>query len=221
MSAELQTVKAKISGETLNVNIVGGSVTIPGTVNANISGQQLYLPNDGINNVVKISGQTINIQGGVNISGQKIYLQNDGINNVTKISGEQIRLPNDSINNVVKISGEKIGGWPNDGINNVTKISGEAMSLAAQTIVTAAMVAPIGTSGGTQLPNQACKSVTIRSVSGNNVMFIGGVGAHAPFSGKGLELYGGEAKTFFVTNFNLLSIFAVSGGQNVSLIGEQ
>src|SRR6185312_14651765 len=195
MSAELKTIKAKISGETINVNIVGGSVSI----GAAISGQTTYLPNDGINNVVKISGQTVNVTGTItantNISGQSVRLPNDSINNVVKISGEKIGgWPNDSINNVVKISGEKIGGWPNDGINNVTKISGETVrlpndgvnnvtkisgetvSLAATTIVTAAMVSPIATSGGTQLPNQACKSVTVRSVSGNNVMFIGGVG---------------------------------------------
>ena len=178
---------ASISGET--VNIAGGSLTTA------VSGQTIYLVNDGINNVGKISGQTV-------------YLVNDGINNVSKISGQTV---------IAATSGQTIR-FTNDGVNNVATVSGNVVYTYGTTPKTNALVSCTNLSGGTTLPNISCIKCMVRSVSGNNVMYLGGTGAQSPFSGTGIELYGGEATPWIdVNNVNTLSVFATTSGQSVSI----
>ena len=74
-------------------------------------------------------------------------------------------------------------------------------------------------SGGTALASGSVFKVTVRSISGNNVMWIGGTGSNAPFSGSGLILYGGEAYTAPVNNPASIQIFAATSGQRIHYIG--
>jgi len=146
-----------------------------------------------------ISGETVTIAGGVNVSGATIRIANDGINNVVKVSGETVRLVN-------------------DGVNNIAQISGQVVYTYGTTPKTNALVVITNLSGGTTLPNISCVRCYIRSVSGNDVMYIGGTGAQAPFSGTGMELYGGEmTPPLDVNNTNTIAIFAATSGQRVSI----
>lgn len=217
MGASLEIGRAKISGDTV---LVAG-------ITVNISGSVVYFTNNGIDNVVKISGQTIQIAGGISLSGSQVYLPNDSINNIVKISGQTV-----SIAGGINVSGSAVGisGQTvyliNNSINNVVKISGESVQISGQVIYnygtnvkTNPQVSCTSLSGGTQLPNISCLRCLVRSVSGNNVMYIGGTGTQAPNSGIGLELYGGEATPIMdVNNTNVFAIYATTSGQNVSLL---
>ncbi len=194
MQFDYRPAVAIISGQALSIIGTVSATLVGGTITASVSGQRVYLANDGINNVVKISGQSVSIVGAVTVN-----------------------IPNDSINNVVKTSGQT-AYLPNDGVNNVVKISGQTVYLAGTTMKTNAMVTVIGTSGGTQLPNLSCVKAYVRSVSGNDVMFVGGTGAQAPFSGTGLELYGGEVLPIEIDNTNKIQIMGATANQKVSIM---
>ena len=174
-------------------NISGNALSITGTVNVNVTGGS-------------ISAQAA-------ISGQKVYLANDGINNV-------VLAQIDPNNNTVKAqnSGQTIR-FTNDGLNNKVVISGQTVYTHGTTPKSADMITCTGASGGTQLPNLPCLRLLVRSMSGNNVMFVSGIGAQAPYSGKGVELYGGEMlPPLEIDNANELSIFAATSGQKVSIM---
>lgn len=68
-------------------------------------------------------------------------------------------------------------------------------------------------SGGTQLQNIPCGKVIIRNGSGNQIMFIGGVNEHAPYSGRGLSFYSNESITLPIKNTNLISVMSSISGQ--------
>lgn len=68
-------------------------------------------------------------------------------------------------------------------------------------------------SGGTQLQNWPGGKLIVRSASGNGLMFMGGIGQHAPYSGRGLSLYGGETVTVPIKNANRISFMASISGQ--------
>ena len=83
-------------------------------------------------------------------------------------------------------------------------------------------------SGGTQLPTVPCGKVEIQNLSGNHVMFIGGVDVHAPYSGRGNELPSmttaqgypnpqGE-KIIYVNNANQISVCSTFSGEMISFI---
>lgn len=91
---------AQISGQTVSI---AGSIT----TTAGVSGQTVYLVNNGINNIVAISGQAVSIAANA-ISGQTVYLVNDGINNIVQNSGQTFRLPNDGLNNIISMSGQTV-----------------------------------------------------------------------------------------------------------------
>lgn len=75
-------------------------------------------------------------------------------------------------------------------------------------------------SGGVALQSGDLYVITLRNLSGNNEMYVGGSGAY-PFSGVGFPLGGGDAVTLSVTNANLVSVFAVTSGQRIGWIGSQ
>ena len=166
----------KVSGETVSVSgivavnslpvisVSGSLVSVSGSIAINslpvisvsgnavrTSGQTAYIVNDGVNNVVQISGQTIvgsftaSVSGQpVRTSGQVSYFVNDGVNNVVSISGQTVVA---SV--TTNISGQSVR-LPNDGVNNVVWISGQIINLAPNTIVdlavnTAVEVEPGGT----------------------------------------------------------------------------
>jgi hypothetical protein len=183
-----------------------------------MSGDSVGLINNGVNNVVKISGQTVLIGGSLatNISGNQIRLTDDGINNVVKISGQKVGIIDDSIQNVVKVSGQTVR-LPNDGINNVVQISGQVTIEVGTTPRTGTHVAVTGASGGTQLPNAPGFSVLLRNISGNQVMFVGST-TNPPeiTSPLGVPIYGGESITVKVTNANKLRVAASKSGENLA-----
>ena len=74
-------------------------------------------------------------------------------------------------------------------------------------------------SGGTEAGSGSCFGVTIRSHSGNAPMLLGGTGAEAPFSGKGMIVYGGESYDLKVDNFNKVRALAYTSGQLISVAG--
>lgn len=152
----------------------------------------------------------------VSISGEPVSIT--GTPTVVALnSGQTVRFANDGLNNVVKTSGQT-AYLANDGLNNVVKMSGQTVYTAGTTAKTNALVVCTNLSGGTTLPNITCIKCMVRSVSGNNVMYLGGTGAQAPFSGTGIELYGGEATPWIdINNVNTLSVFATTSGQNVSI----
>src|SRR6185436_3255312 len=83
---------------------------------------------------------------------------------------------------------------------------------AVRTPITAA-------SGGTQLQNIPCGKVWIRNGSGNQLMFIGGVNENAPYSGRGMSLYGGEIFIIPVKNTNVISLMANRSGEFIEYLG--
>ena len=223
------------------VNLSGQTVYIPNdSINnvVQISGQKIGgWPNDSINNVVNISGGLVRIGGNVNTSPVVVNAFNNDagavgnnvlnvaaytmgyhvtnnswarVNVVTPISGEGYKL-------LVAVSGQNVG-FMNDGKNNVVTISGQNVYSYGSTVKTNAMVSCIATSGGTNLPNIACVKAYVRSMSGNDVMFVGGTGAQAPFSGTGLELYGGEVLPLDISNTNQVNVMAVVANQKVSVL---
>lgn len=155
----------------------------------------------------KISGDTITMVAGliVNISGQPVYLINNGINNVIQISGQTITFTNPSI--ISNISGQ------------IAYISGQVTNDIGTQVVTVAQQAISSASGGTQLPSQACLYCNIYNLSGNQMMFVGGIGSQAPYSGRGGVIYGGEEKVYRVNNFNAIRICASINSQLVAVDG--
>lgn len=76
-------------------------------------------------------------------------------------------------------------------------------------------------SGGTQLESIECARLVIGSVSGNHLMFIGGLDANAPFSGRGLPLYPGaeNEREMFIENSNRIRICASFSGEMIYYMG--
>ena len=141
-----------VSGNLGTINSSGqlrveASVSIP-PVNANVSGNMVYLPNDGVNNVVSISGQTVvaSVNVAANVSGNTIYLVNDSVNNITKISGQLVAvsgLINARVSGSVSVSGNAIY-LVNDGVNNVVSISGQTVVASVVTNISGQVVAESG-----------------------------------------------------------------------------
>lgn len=74
-------------------------------------------------------------------------------------------------------------------------------------------------SGGIEFPTIAVGKMIIRSESGNNIMFVGGVTDDSPYSGRGMDLWGGESITLPVQNMNQIRVFAATSGQMISVLG--
>lgn len=78
-------------------------------------------------------------------------------------------------------------------------------------------------SGGTNLPSIPCGKIDIQNLSGNHVMWWGGVGIHAPSSGVGNELIplsviGVQEKIIYLNNSNQISVCAQVSGEMIAFI---
>lgn len=76
-------------------------------------------------------------------------------------------------------------------------------------------------SGGTRLQPMECARLVIGSMSGNHVMYIGGLEENAPYSGRGLPLYPGQEleREMFIENTNRVRICATFSGELVYYMG--
>jgi hypothetical protein len=76
-------------------------------------------------------------------------------------------------------------------------------------------------SGGTRLQSIECARLVIGSVTGNHMMFIGGLDDSAPYSGRGLPLYAGpeHEREMFIENANRISVCASFSGELVYYMG--
>ena len=75
-------------------------------------------------------------------------------------------------------------------------------------------------SGGSTFETASIGRLMIYSQSGNGIMWWGGTGDDAPYSGHGMPLWGGETTDLIpVTNFNTIRITASLSGQIVYAIG--
>lgn len=77
----------------------------------------------------------------------------------------------------------------------------------------------ISASGGTGFDSCPIGKAVLYSESGNNIMWWGGIGNDAPYSGHGFPLFGGQREEIPITNFNALRVVAQTSGQIVYLIG--
>lgn len=191
------------SGQTWNelwVSQSGGhDLRIFGSLSANVSGNVVYLVS-GQNNV-QISGQLVAVSGLVatSVSGNMVSVSGQPVSvsgNMVSVSGQPVTVSG----NVVNTSG------------NVNFDFGTVIRTTSGTIVTSL-------SGGTELGSGIVINVTVRNLSGNGPMYIGGTGTEAPFSGKGMILFGNESQTYDIDNFNKIRLFANTSGQRVRVIG--
>ena len=90
---------------------------------------------------------------------------------------------------------------------------------------TSCIGAGAGGSGGTQLGNvQVIHGVTIKNLSGNGPVWVGGIGANAPFADTGFPLQapmsGNETQIYLqVQSLSGVRVYANTSGQFVSWIG--
>ena len=235
-----------ISGQV--VNISGSRIQIAGSGDAG-SFAAVYttsIANDPINNdrglfTVAFNKGYVDSQSGyvsfrMTASGQGI----SGVNHklIVGLSGDPVSISGQPVSvsgNAVRISGSmvSISGQPVSVSGNMVSISGQPVTVSGNAINTSGNVnynygtvirttsGTIATSlsGGTELGSGITNKFTIRNLSGNAPVYIGGTGSEAPFSGKGMILFGNESQEFEVDNFNRMRVFAVTSGQRVRVIG--
>lgn len=228
----------------LNVSVansvtVGGFITISGAISVNSGAISVLSGNINVLSgaIVLNSGQTIVAASGVivasgivpNISGQVVTISGSSIGDINMgnppmVSGfgfSGTSLP--VVNSMWDFSG---GAWVP--LSSVTSGNNSSLAVAQQTASqiriglsgTAVQSGLPNSSGGTALQSGDLYVITVRNVSGNNDMYIGGSGAK-PFSGFGFVLCGGDALTMSITNANLIYIYATTSGQFVKWIGSQ
>lgn len=193
----------QISGQVVNA-IVSGGISVSGSP-VRVSGQVQYLPNDQVNNVVWISGQTITVAGGVNVSGAAVrtsgevqYLANDGINNVVRISGQTVQIAG-TIAVAASLSGNvvRLAGFNGSGLDTVPGAGGASGQIgllvggiSGQTVIALISGAMVNVSG------QAIRisgETVIANISGQTVNVAGGVNVSgsvvrlADINGSGLS----------------------------------
>ena len=185
----------EISGQFVLTSISGQTVLLPTSTEiiAKISGQTITFGNTEI--IARTSGQSTSVSGNiVHISG---FVSTSVSGNIVHISGG------------VSTSGSTV--YLVSGNNSILEYGG---TIRANTLTTITSL-----SGGTELGSGIVFSVALRSMSGNSKMFIGGTGADAPVSGKGMIMWGNESQEFRVSNFNKIRIFAETSGQQVASVG--
>lgn len=76
-------------------------------------------------------------------------------------------------------------------------------------------------SGGTRLQPMECARLVLGSMSGNHVMYIGGLEENAPYSGRGLPLYPGQEleREMFIENANRIRVCATFSGELIYYMG--
>ena len=121
--------------------------------------------------------------------------------------------------------GGGVGGfiYISDEEENVSRVSEAGRVYLADSYQRVKNHSPINVSsasGGSTFESVAVGKVILRSESGNSMMWWGGTGDDAPFSGHGFPLWGGEkTKPIPVTNFNAIRVFAAVSGDILYAIG--
>lgn len=177
-----------------------GNVSVNASVvaTANISGQPVNLVS-GTGPISIMSG--LYLASGISIAGNFSTTVSSGLSLASGL------VPN--------ISGQSVALY--SGSNNVREVGSTIINsnLSGAYIIT-------GNSGGSVLFSAGpLISATLRSASGNTVMFIAGLGNNVPSNNVGIPLYGNETLTFKVANFNAISAFASTSGQILNYVGLQ
>ena len=199
-------VAAVDSNNNLMVNI--GSATI----NANISGDP-----------VGISGQSVQITNvGSGLVGAVNTPTVDAIATNARAALSTIDYNHlyDRTNNVWNRA--ETDGTSGRGIT-LANVSGSTIKQQIPTIIiTGTEVTLASLSGGTALPSGQSVSVTVKANAGNSgKVYLGGIGAQAPFSGKGLRMEPGDSYTAAVNNPAALQAFGTVSGDTISWIANQ
>ena len=220
------TVIALISGQTVIANVVtniSGQVVYfaSGQNPVQNSGQVLYLVSG--QNQVQMSGQLVAVSGLVatSISGNIVNTSGQ----VSIISGQPVLISGQlvAVSGLIatSVSGNmvSVSGQPANVSGNVVNTSGNVNYDFGTIIRTTSGTIVTSLSGGTELGSGVVINLTVRNISGNAPMYIGGTGSEAPFSGKGMILFGNESQTFDIDNFNKIRLFANTSGQRARVIG--
>lgn len=204
-----------------------------------VSGQTISIASGAIPN---ISGQVVTAASGLwlasgiipNISGQAISVSGDWVvpfrGNPTMcsgfgFSGGVIVVPamyDFSGGNFVPLSASVSGS--NNAMGVAETAATKILIGFSGTVVQSGMTS---NSGGDPLTGKSgspiattCFTVTVRNLSGNNTVYVGGSGAR-PFSGAGFPLYGGDGLTQSITDVSLIYVFAAVSGQFIQWIANQ
>lgn len=204
------------------------AVTMAGAVvTANVSGQPVYLQNDGSNNVVKISGEVSKI------SGQVIYIgntSNSQIAAVTTGSVDNQSTVNPALDTIALLHGyhrtnanwvriDAVSPVSGEGYRVLVAISGQIAYDMGATLKGGAIVNCTAASGGTQLTNISGMAFYLRNISGNQPVYIGS-STNPPeiATPAGYPLYGGEQMPtpIRIDNLNKIRVAASISGQSVA-----
>lgn len=108
---------------------------------------------------------------------------------------------------------------------NKISIRGNAyVSETFESVVNPSLIVLTSDSGGVQFPSASVGRVRVFSESGNDPVYIGGIGGNAPYIlsdgiAHGWEMFGGEKEEFQVTNMAALAGIASTSGQRVRVLG--
>ena len=146
-----------------------------------------------------------------NISGQSVYAMS-GSGPIAVMSGVYLAS---GISVTASVSGQSVALY--SGSNNVREVGSTIInsSLSGAYIITNNSGGSILFSGGPLI------STTLRSASGNNIIFIGGLATNAPTTNVGIPLWANESLSLKVANFNAISAFASTSGQLLYYFGLQ
>lgn len=179
-------------------------------------------------NMVSVSGQPVNVSGNVvdiGAAGNVAVVNStltDNMTNSDNALGVRANLMgyNESVNDWARIritqSGQGISGTAH---KLVVAFSGDSVFEHGSTLITNPMRQVTNASGGVVLSSGSIFSVTINNESGNAPVWIGGTGAQAPFSGKGLHVYGGGSISLKIDSVDDIRVFGETSGQFVSWLG--
>lgn len=114
-----------------------------------------------------------------------------------------------------------------DSQEHVNKISTRGNAYVSETfesVVNPSLIVLTSDSGGIQFPSASVGRVRVFSESGNDPVYIGGIGGNAPYIlsngiAKGWEMFGGEKEEFQVSNMAALAGIASTSGQRVRVFG--
>lgn len=232
------------SGITFNAwSAINSGATVPyvfisGTSEAITSGNIFVMSGNitvASGAIVLNSGQTVTAASGVwlasgiipNISGQAVSISGDSVVPVlgapTMTSGFGYSGAIGVMDSMYDFSGQK---WVplssvTSGMNSALEIAPmPASKIRIGLSGTAVQSGLPASSGGTALQSGDLYVITVRNLSGNNTMYVGGSGAF-PFSGFGFPIGGGDALTLSITNANLVYVFPATSGQFIQWVGSQ
>ena len=114
-----------------------------------------------------------------------------------------------------------------DSQEHVNKISIRGNAYVSETfesVVNPSLIVLTSDSGGVQFPSASVGRVRVFSESGNDPVYIGGIGGNAPYIlstgiAHGWEMFGGEKEEFQVSNMAALAGVAITSGQRIRVLG--